>query len=98
MVGGSGDAGQREEVAAAGRLDVVDQRFADQPRLHGLELAQRILLVAAEDEPDVEVAVEIETAVVVVAPAQDLLVVAGRVRGLATKRGGPDQGRPASVV
>ncbi len=71
MVGGVPDAGQDEEVAATGRADVVDQRFIDEPGLGRLELAGDVLLVAAEGQAHVEVAVGVDAPVVVVAAAQD---------------------------
>src|SRR6202042_1209297 len=69
VIGGVPDAGQREEVAAAERADVVDQRLADEPGLHGLELALDVLLVAREDQAHVEVAGLVDAAAVVVAGA-----------------------------
>ena len=81
----SAHAGQREEVAAAGRLDVVHQWLSRQPALHDLELPGHVLLVAAEDQAHVEVAHVVEAAVIVVAATQD-----PRGRG----RGGPGVGQP----
>src|SRR5262249_10224602 len=62
---------RHEEVAATGGADVVDQRLVDQPLLGGLELALDVLLEAGEDQAHVEVAVEVDAAVVAVAAAQD---------------------------
>src|SRR3982751_339207 len=66
-----GDPGQREEVAAAERADVVVQRVLDQPLLDGLELPQEVLLEAAEDQARVQGAVAQQPGVVVVAAAQN---------------------------
>ena len=42
-------AGQGEEAAPAERLDVVDERFVNQPFLDGLELPVDVLLIGDED-------------------------------------------------
>jgi hypothetical protein len=62
VVAGALDAREREEVAAAGRLDVVHQGLPRQPVLDLLELPGYVLLVAAEDEPDVQIADVIDPA------------------------------------
>jgi hypothetical protein len=49
------DAGESEEVAAAGGAEVVDQSFVLEAVLDGNELAVEVLLVTGEDEPLVEV-------------------------------------------
>src|ERR1700689_1754141 len=65
------DAGQSQEVAAAERADVVDERLVDQPRLHGLELALDVLLETGKDQADVQVADLVESAVIVPRSPQD---------------------------
>src|SRR5581483_6027822 len=50
------NAARAEEVAAADRTDVVDQRLADQPPLRDHELPLEVLLVAGEDQALIEVA------------------------------------------
>ena len=98
----AGHPGQGQEVPAAERADVVDQRLVDQPLLHGLELPLDVLLEAGEDQPHVEVADRVDAAVVVVGPAQDAAVgasaaCAGSPAGCARSAGSRRRsGRPRS--
>src|ERR1700733_9499867 len=73
-VGRVADAREGEEVPAAERLHVVDERLADQPLLHVHELALHVLLVADEDVPGLQVAVDIDAEVVVIGAADEPLV------------------------
>src|SRR5689334_1547766 len=75
VVGGVAHTRQREEVAAAARADVVDEWLVDQALLHRLELPLQVLLEAGEHQPDVEVAVRVDAAVVAEAAAQDPAVL-----------------------
>src|SRR5205807_7361491 len=75
VVGRVLDARQREEVATTERGYVVDERFVDQPGLDGFELALDVLLVAGEDQPLVEISVDVHAQVVVVRAPQDAAAV-----------------------
>src|SRR5580692_4465712 len=63
--------GQDKEVATSGRADVVDQRLVDEALLGCLELATDILLVAGEQQAHIEIAVDVDAAVIVVAATHD---------------------------
>src|SRR6202044_4190216 len=69
VIGAVEDPGRGQEVAAAERADVVDERLVDQAFLHRFELPLYVLLETGEDEPDVEVADLVDAAVVVVRAA-----------------------------
>lgn len=66
-----------EEIPTAEGLHVVDQRFSDETGLDGFELAMDVLLEADEDVACLEVAVGVETEVVVVGASKESLVGGG---------------------